>query len=81
MQDLVSIVIRTYNESKYINICLNAIEKQKYKNYEVIIIDSGNADDTIPKIKTRKNKIFSLQTKRLYARKGIKFWCEKVKEI
>lgn len=55
MQDLVSIVIRTFNESKYINICLNAIEKQSYKNYEIIIVDSGSSDDTIPKIKTRKN--------------------------
>ena len=55
MQDLVSIVIRTFNESKYINICLNAIEKQNYKNYEIIIVDSGSSDDTIPKIKTRNN--------------------------
>ena len=55
MQDLVSIVIRTFNESKYINICLKAIEKQNYKNYEIIIVDSGSSDDTIPKIKTRKN--------------------------
>ena len=42
MQDLVSIVIRTLNESKYINICLKAIEKQNYKNYEIIVVDSGS---------------------------------------
>ena len=54
MQDLVSIVIRTFNESKYINICLKAIEKQNYKNYEIIVVDSGSSDDTIPKIKTKK---------------------------
>ncbi len=80
MQDLVSIVIRTYNESKYINICLNAIEKQKYKNYEVIIIDSGSTDDTIPKIKTRKNiKYFHYKQKDYIPGKALNFGVKKSK--
>ena len=32
-----SIIIRTKNEEKWISICLNAIFKQDYKNFEVII--------------------------------------------
>lgn len=47
MQNLVSIIIRTLNESKYISLCLNAIKNQNYKNYEVILVDSGSSDDTI----------------------------------
>lgn len=47
MQNLVSIIIRTLNESKHISLCLNAIKNQTYKNYEVIIVDSGSIDDTV----------------------------------
>ena len=47
MQNLVSIIIRTLNESKHISLCLNAIKNQTYTNYEVIIVDSGSIDDTV----------------------------------
>lgn len=80
MQDLVSIVIRTFNESKYINICLKAIEKQNYKNYEIIIVDSGSSDDTIPKIKTRKNiSYYEYKQKDYIPGKALNFGVEKSK--
>lgn len=80
MQNLVSIVIRTFNESKYINICLNSIEKQDYKNYEIIIIDSGSSDDTIPKIKTKQNvKYYILKQKNYIPGKALNFGVDKAK--
>jgi glycosyltransferase involved in cell wall biosynthesis len=42
----VSIVIPTRNSSDTIEECLSAIEKQSYKNIEIIIVDSNSKDDT-----------------------------------
>ena len=46
-----SIIIPNYNGSKYIRKCLNSIEEQEYKKYEVIIIDDGSTDDSAEIIK------------------------------
>ena len=48
---LVSIIIRTKNEEKWISLCLNALSKQSYKNFEIIIVDNYSKDKTIQKIK------------------------------
>lgn len=42
-----SIVIRSYNEEKHLGNLLRAIQRQGYKNYEVIIVDSGSTDRTL----------------------------------
>lgn len=46
-QDMVSIIVLTYNSEKYIKETLKSIEKQTYKNLEVIIADDGSKDNTI----------------------------------
>lgn len=58
---LVSIIIRTKNEEKWISICLDALNKQTYKNFEVIIVDNNSEDKTIQKIKKYKVKIVSIK--------------------
>ena len=42
---MLSIIIPTYNEKKYLPKLLHSIEKQTYKNYEIIIADSSK-DET-----------------------------------
>ena len=42
----ISILIPTYNDSKYLKETLNSIFFQTYDNYEVIIIDDGSIDET-----------------------------------
>ncbi len=42
-----SIIIRTYNEEKHIANLLRAIGTQDYKDYEIIIVDSGSTDKTL----------------------------------
>jgi glycosyltransferase involved in cell wall biosynthesis len=56
-QELVSIIIRTKNEEKWIASCLNAIFNQDYKNFEVIVVDNYSADKTIEKLKNYKVKL------------------------
>ena len=51
MEDvLVSIVMPAYNAEKYIDKCINSIIEQKYKNWELIIIDDYSDDNTYDKI-------------------------------
>ena len=44
---MISIVIPAYNIGAYLNLCLNSIIAQTYKDYEVIIVDDGSTDDTL----------------------------------
>ena len=64
---LVSIIVRTKNEDFWIGKCLNEIYNQKYKNFEVILVDNNSKDKTIsivrknfPKVKivNYKSKVF-----------------------
>ncbi|MGV8152511.1 MAG: glycosyltransferase [Candidatus Nanoarchaeia archaeon] len=43
----ISILIRTFNEEKYLEECLKKVFKQSLKDLEVIIIDSGSKDNTL----------------------------------
>lgn len=47
----ISILMPTYNDSKYIKRSLDSIMKQKYENYEVLICNDGSTDDTEKVIK------------------------------
>lgn len=42
----ISLVVPTYNQGKYIQECLDSIQCQSYKNFEVIIQDSLSDDET-----------------------------------
>ncbi len=43
---LVSIIIRSKNEEKWIDSCLRSIFNQKFKNFEVLLIDNFSKDNT-----------------------------------
>ena len=46
MSDLVSVIVPVYNAEKYIQELINSLEKQTYKNIEIIIIDDGSTDSS-----------------------------------
>lgn len=65
MNELLSIIIPTYNSEKYICSCLNSILESNYTNIEVIIIDDSSTDSTVDLInnlfikKNSKVKLFT----------------------
>ncbi|MDD5043892.1 MAG: glycosyltransferase, partial [Patescibacteria group bacterium] len=42
-----SIIIPTLNEEDFLPLLLSSIQKQTYKNYEVIVADAGSTDGTV----------------------------------
>ena len=58
---LVSIIIRTFNEERWIEICLKKIYEQKLKNFEVIIVDNNSTDKTLEKAKQFHVKITKIK--------------------
>ena len=44
--NMISIIIPTFNEEKYLPKLLKCIKKQTYKNYEIIVADANSKDKT-----------------------------------
>ena len=67
----VSIIIPYYNEKKNIIRTLKKIQKQSYKNFEVILVNSSSTDKSFQIVnnyikKNRLKKILNLSQKTLY---------------
>ncbi|MDD2730704.1 MAG: glycosyltransferase family A protein [Candidatus Portnoybacteria bacterium] len=55
-----AIIIRTKNEQKYLGAVLEALSSQTYKDFEIIIVDSGSTDRTLEIAKKYPAKIFTI---------------------
>ena len=49
---LISIVIPSYNHSKYICECISSVIAQTFRNFELIIVDDGSQDNSLDLIKS-----------------------------
>lgn len=59
MRELVSIVIPIYNGSQYLDNIFYQINKQTYKNIELVFVDDGSTDDSYNKILFKYNDSWS----------------------
>lgn len=47
MEEMVSIVVPTYNREKELGRAIHSILQQTYVKYEIIIVDDGSTDHTM----------------------------------
>jgi len=75
---LVSIIIRTLNEERYLDEILFAIESQNVNNfsYEVVIVDSGSTDNTLKIAKSHNARITYIKKQNFTFGRSLNIGCE-----
>ncbi len=71
---LVSIILRSYNEGWALQETLPAIAAQNYKNWELIVIDSGSTDGSVELIEKFKPRAFKQITSHEYNPSRVMNW-------
>lgn len=69
-QELVSVIINSFNGAKFLEKSINSVLNQTYKNLEIVFWDNASTDDSKKKIQsfsdTRLKPFFSTSFKKLY---------------
>ena len=52
MKPLISVIIPLYNKRDFILGTIDSVLKQKYGDYEIIVVDDGSTDDSISVVET-----------------------------
>ncbi len=58
---MVSIIVRTHNEEKWITACLKGIFSQDHTDIEVIVVDNKSTDKTVEKARTFDVKVVRIE--------------------
>jgi len=62
-QKLISIIIVNYNGRKWLKDCLESLEKQTYKKFEIILVDNASSDNSVAYVKKHFPKVTIVQNK------------------
>lgn len=60
MNDLVSIIMPSFNCAEYIEESIRNVQAQTYQNWELIIVDDCSSDDTVKRITVQKEKDYRI---------------------
>jgi 2-desacetyl-2-hydroxyethyl bacteriochlorophyllide A dehydrogenase len=58
----VSVVIRTFNEERFLPALLNALKRQSFQDLETIVVDSGSMDRTREIAKKKADKLLPIES-------------------
>ncbi len=61
---LISVVVATKNEGMNLDYCLDSVQNQTYKNFEIIVIDNFSVDQTLKIAQKYTKKIFQIGPER-----------------
>ncbi|MDY6836573.1 MAG: glycosyltransferase [Thermodesulfobacteriota bacterium] len=64
MEPIVSVIIPTYNRSRFLGEALDSALNQTYKEMEIIVVDDGSTDDTAQLVQRYKGRIQYIYQKR-----------------
>lgn len=60
---MISVIIRTKNEGRWIGRCLEAVFHQDYPDFEVIVVDNESVDDTVRIVKQFSCRLLTISEK------------------
>lgn len=73
----ISIIIRTFNEEKYLPECLNSLQTQSYSGeIETTIVDSGSTDETLEIARSYGCKIVEISKQRFTFGRSLNLGCK-----
>jgi glycosyltransferase involved in cell wall biosynthesis len=58
-----SVIIRTFNEEKFLPDLLAAIERQAYRDHETLVVDSGSMDRTREIAAQKADKLLAIESR------------------
>ena len=58
----ISVVIRTFNEEKYLPALLDALQEQSLRNFETVVVDSGSLDRTRDIAAQKADRLLRIQS-------------------
>lgn len=51
---LISIIVPNYNNEQYLDVCLESIQNQSFKNIQIIVVDDCSSDDSVQLVEQKK---------------------------
>ncbi len=73
---MISIIIRTYNEAKFLNKSLGFVSQQEIdEDYELIIVDSGSTDETLDIAKSYTKNIIPIKKEDFSFGRSLNYGC------
>lgn len=70
-----SLILRTKNEEKWVGECLKRIFEQTYKNFEVVVVDSGSTDKTLEVVKKFPIRLYQIKPEEFTYPYALNFGC------